>query len=107
MSNFIGVFKAETAIGKFKFAGTAEAAHLRTRVEKFVVHNPITDSSWNDYCELRSLRELARTIETEEEAQSYDVLWDEFCDALDENGASKFGMALIIERSVLKVEPWA
>ena len=101
------IFKAQSVIGTFKYVNTAEAGELRRKVEQFVVHNPISNSSWEDYCELRSLRELGRSVETEEEAQAYDVLWDEFCESLDSNGSSKFAMALIVERSVLKIQPWA
>ena len=70
----LGIFKAQSNIGTFKFSKTAEAAQLRTKVEKFVVHNPVSNASWENYCELRSLREIARSIETEEEAAAYDVL---------------------------------
>ena len=49
------IFKAQSAIGTFKYINTAEAGELRQKIEKFVLHNPISQASWEDYCELRSI----------------------------------------------------
>ena len=105
--SLIGTFKAQSQVGTFKFKNSLEGLHLRNKVEKFVAHNPISNTSWDAYCEYRAVRELGHLVNTEEEAQAFDVLWDEFYNSVNENGASKFALGKVVENMVLRIDPWA
>jgi hypothetical protein len=116
----IGKFKAQSKVGVFQWENSAYAGELRRKVEKFAARN-ISNQAWSNYAELRALRELARNMdetlhfdslavrkdhETREQ-QEYDKLWDEFYDSSNPDGSSKFALALVVERMVLRVDPWA
>lgn len=106
--SILGIFKAQSQVGTFKFMKSDEGAQLRRKVEK-MTHSKISDVSWQSYCELRALREIARKIEddADDEFNAYDILWDEFYDAVNPDGSSKFGLARVVEHKVHEVDPWA
>jgi len=117
----LGIFKAQSKIGVFQWENSAEAGELRQKVEKFVAKNPISNQAWHNYAELRALREVARSINTSlhsyslnvrtdaptEEELEYDKLWDEFYDAVNPDGSSKFGLARVVEHKIHEIDPWA
>lgn len=120
MSSIIGHFKTQSQVGQFKWESTKEAHILRRKVE-FVAKNPITNQAWHNYAELRTLREIARSINgslsshsldvrdtnpTEEELE-FDKIWDQFCNAINPDGSTKFGLARVVEKQVLVIDPWA
>ena len=120
MSN-IGNFKAQSNIGVFKWENSAEAGILRSKVEKFVAKNPISNQAWHNYAELRTIRELGRSIDGSLDSQSlntrdtiatpeeleFDKIWDKFCNATNPDGSTKFGLARLVEQQVLVIDPWA
>ena len=106
----IGTFKTTAPIGQFRYVNPAEFEFVfsdkygeyRSKVEKRAQHH-FSDEAWGAYTELRLHKAVGKFSDFDDDLlqDKLSKLWDNFC-----NGP-RFGIALVVEQSVLREDPWA